>query len=341
MTGSVVAQRERSVASSGVTNIALSAGFTPSAGNHLLLVVFYSAGSEQTVTWPTAWGTPAELGNYFDDIDGYGMRWAHVENATAASSNGQCTFEAAVNFPGLYILESAGIATSGAYIASSNVARQVNPGTSAGAITASVNKGTSPAWLVGLSNSVTHQNWDTAVSDTGQSRIWDYGTGSSFSAKPQVASVSSTGTRAMTWTTSAGTGGAYYFTLVVALAEAEESAAEASGDGSFAADLVLAQDGDGIVANRKLLLTEAVGRELRDNNRQPVANLSGIKFEWYDKTTDTEGNPDVSGTFDTNESGEAIIPLFGSGLSAEDEGILILEHPTDDEVRGVYRLPVS
>jgi hypothetical protein len=116
---------------------------------------------------------------------------------------------------------------------------------------------------------------------------------------------------------------------------------EATGTGSFAADLVLAQDGDGIVANRKLLLTEAVGRELRDNNRQPVANLSGIKFEWYDKTTDTEGNPDVTGTFDTNESGEAIIPLFGSGLSAEDEGILILEHPSDDEVRGVYRLPVS
>lgn len=116
---------------------------------------------------------------------------------------------------------------------------------------------------------------------------------------------------------------------------------EATGGGSFDLDVAITQVGAGQVANRKLLLTEAQGLELRDENRSPVANLSGIRFEWYDKITDTQGNPDVAGTFDTNGNGEAVIPLPGTGLSATDEGTLILEHPTDDEVRGIYRLPVS
>lgn len=119
----------------------------------------------------------------------------------------------------------------------------------------------------------------------------------------------------------------------------EATTQEATGTGDLSLEIVVSQTGTGVVANRKLLLTEAEGCELRDNDRAPV-NLSGIVFEWYDKTTDTDGDPDVKGTFDTNESGEAIIPLFGSSLSAEQEGLLILEHPSDDTVRGVYRLAV-
>jgi len=125
------------------------------------------------------------------------------------------------------------------------------------------------------------------------------------------------------------------------LETASDEGQEADGSGAFDADLVITQDGDGQVALRKLLLTEAEGLELRDESSAPVANLTGIRFEWYDKITDTQGDPDVSGTFDTNSSGEAIIPLPGTGLSATDEGTLILEHPSDDEVRGIYRLPVS
>lgn len=120
----------------------------------------------------------------------------------------------------------------------------------------------------------------------------------------------------------------------------EPSEQEVTGSGSFSIALDLALSSDSQVANRKLLLTQAAGCELRDENGAVVANLTGIAFEWYDKTTDTEGDPDVSGTFSTNASGEAIVPLFGTSLSASQEGILILEHPSDSEVRGVYRLAV-
>jgi hypothetical protein len=91
----------------------------------------------------------------------------------------------------------------------------------------------------------------------------------------------------------------------------------------------------------KLLLTAAEARELRDEEGVLVASLNGIRFEWYDKDTDTQGNPDVSGTFNTNASGEATIQLPGSSLVAGQYGTLVLEHPTDNTIWGVYRIPVS
>lgn len=91
----------------------------------------------------------------------------------------------------------------------------------------------------------------------------------------------------------------------------------------------------------RLLLTSAEGRELRDEDGAVVANLANIAFEWYDKDTDTEGDPDVSGTFSTNASGEATIQIPGSALTAGQFGLLVLEHPTDNTIRGIYRIPVS
>lgn len=91
----------------------------------------------------------------------------------------------------------------------------------------------------------------------------------------------------------------------------------------------------------RLILTAANNRELRDENGAAVANLASIAFEWYDKDTDTEGNPAVSGTFSTNASGEATIQLPGTSLNSGDFGLLVLEHPTDPTIRGVYRIPVT
>lgn len=91
----------------------------------------------------------------------------------------------------------------------------------------------------------------------------------------------------------------------------------------------------------RLLLTAAEGRELRDEDGALVSSLAGIIYEWYDKDTDTEGNPDASGTFNTDANGEATIQLPGTGLTAGQYGLLVLVHPSDDTIRGVYRIPVS
>lgn len=91
----------------------------------------------------------------------------------------------------------------------------------------------------------------------------------------------------------------------------------------------------------KLLLTASQGRELRDEEGAVVASLANIAFEWYDKDTDTEGNPAVSGTLSTNANGEATVQLTGSTLTAGQFGLLVLEHPSDNTIRGIYRIPVS
>lgn len=91
----------------------------------------------------------------------------------------------------------------------------------------------------------------------------------------------------------------------------------------------------------KLTLTAAAGQELRDEDGVLVANLANIAYEWYDKDTDTEGNPDQAGTFSTNASGEATIQLATTSLTVGQFGTLILTHPTDNTVRGVYRIPVA
>lgn len=91
----------------------------------------------------------------------------------------------------------------------------------------------------------------------------------------------------------------------------------------------------------KILLTAAQGRELRDEDGDLVASLANIAYEWYDKDTDTDGDPDATGTFSTDASGEATIQLPSTTLSSGQFGLLILEHPTDNTIRGIYRIPVS
>ena len=91
----------------------------------------------------------------------------------------------------------------------------------------------------------------------------------------------------------------------------------------------------------KLLLTAAENRELRDEEGALVASLANIAYEWYEKTTDTNGDPDQSGTFNTNASGEATIQLPSTGLTPGQFGLLVLTHPTDNSIRGIYRIPVS
>lgn len=91
----------------------------------------------------------------------------------------------------------------------------------------------------------------------------------------------------------------------------------------------------------RLLLTAAEGRELRDEEGALVASLANISYEWYDKDTDTNGDPDMSGTFNTDANGEATIQLPGTALTAGQYGLLVLEHPSDNTIRGIYRIPVS
>lgn len=91
----------------------------------------------------------------------------------------------------------------------------------------------------------------------------------------------------------------------------------------------------------RLLLIAAEGRELRDEEGALVASLANIAYEWYDKDTDTNGDPDMSGTFSTDAGGEATIQLPGTALISGQFGLLVLEHPSDNTVRGVYRIPVT
>lgn len=114
---------------------------------------------------------------------------------------------------------------------------------------------------------------------------------------------------------------------------------EITGTGTLAAAVSATTGAGGI--QLKILLTAAVGRELRDENGDLVASLSNISYEWYEKTTDTDGDPDFSGTFNTDGSGEATIQLPGSVLTSGQEGILILKHPTDSEIWGIYQIPVT
>jgi hypothetical protein len=100
--------------------------------------------------------------------------------------------------------------------------------------------------------------------------------------------------------------------------------------------------GAGTLLNvRSAVLTAANGRELRDHDNAVVASLSGILFEWYDDPDDTDGNPTHSGTFNTNGSGEATVVLTGSTLPAGGIGGLLLIHPSDNTIRGYYRVPVT
>lgn len=216
MPAAFIQQREGISLVAGTT-VQCSSNLIATAGNHLLLIAFYSSGSAKTVTWPSAWGTVVELGNFFNATDSVGWRWGHVQNCAAASNAGQITLSASVGAAGIRIREVTGIATIGAYLSDNSINRQVNPGTGAGAITAAVTPSTQPAWIDGMSTPLASSNWDTAVSDTSRTRIWDVG-GSAFIAKPQDARVTSTSAKTLTWTTSFGTD--TYHSLAIAFAEA-------------------------------------------------------------------------------------------------------------------------
>lgn len=113
-----------------------------------------------------------------------------------------------------------------------------------------------------------------------------------------------------------------------------------SGSGTLAAQAV-ALAGSGVVLNvRNLVLTQAQGRELRDEGGTPV-ELNGIIYEWYDDPDSTEGEPADSGTFNTDENGEAIVVLSNSSLTDGHVGGLLLIHPSDPTIRGYYRVPVT
>src|SRR5690606_36081523 len=77
----------------------------------------------------------------------------------------------------------------------------------------------------------------------------------------------------------------------------------------------------------KVVLAASVSTEVRDAT-SALVTLSDIPFEWYDKTTDTDGNPDVTGTLDL-VNGEATVQLTGSALTAGQTGLLRLQHPTE------------
>jgi hypothetical protein len=216
--GAFVAQREDSVGTTGENACDLGATYTPTAGNLIIAVVSYFSATSRTITWPTAWATIEEAGNFHNGTDGAGARWGIFKNVAAAASNASVSFVGGtVDFPGIYIAEWSGLATTGTLIAAPALSRQAAPGTGAGAIAVSATPSVQPAIVFGISWCVgAAANWDTAVSDSGRTRAWDYG-GASFGAKPQDARVVSTSAKTLTWTTN--TGAETYYSIAMALAE--------------------------------------------------------------------------------------------------------------------------
>ena len=68
--------------------------------------------------------------------------------------------------------------------------------------------------------------------------------------------------------------------------------------------------------------------------------FTGWEFEWYDKVTDTDGDPVDSGTFNAT-SGVASIPLTNSVLANGANGTLLITNPANREENGKYILPVT
>ncbi len=79
--------------------------------------------------------------------------------------------------------------------------------------------------------------------------------------------------------------------------------------------------------------------ELHDETDSPVT-VSGVLYEWYDEVDDTTGSPIQSGTVNI-VAGEATIQLPNSALASGEYGTLILYHPSDAAIRGVYRVQVT
>jgi hypothetical protein len=203
------------------SSIALSANYTPAAGNLIIIAVSYFRGTQATVNMPSAWGTFIQGGHFYNGADGAGVRWGIYENVSATASDANVTFSGGdVDFPGIQVEEFSGLLTASALVANPTGVRQAAPGTGAGAITVSATPGSAPAIVWGLSYCIgSADNWDTAVSDTGRPRIWPYG-GATFFGKPQDAGVISTDAKALTWTTN--NGDEIYYSIAMALAEAAE-----------------------------------------------------------------------------------------------------------------------
>lgn len=204
--------------SSASSTVALSAAFAPTTGNHLTIVVVYiNAGASRTITYNSAWGTvttPAGWSDFYtSDV---GMQLRYVENCNNTSSTGSITASASCDNIGYYVLQSSGLTTSSSLqVVSSTATKQSNPGTGAGAISTSLTIATAPAYCVNFVWARNNASWRTASSDTARSGVWN------ISGYAQTGRALSTGSRAMTFTTNAGTDD--YYKLMVAFNEASSS----------------------------------------------------------------------------------------------------------------------
>lgn len=99
------------------------------------------------------------------------------------------------------------------------------------------------------------------------------------------------------------------------------------------------QTGAGSVQISQVALTGTAS--LADENESAIASLANIRYEWFDSGTTLAGGVVDSGTFSTDGSGEATITISGSSLTDGQFGLLVLFHPSDADIIGIYRRPIS
>ncbi len=87
-------------------------------------------------------------------------------------------------------------------------------------------------------------------------------------------------------------------------------------------------------------LTAANNRELRDENGN-LLSFASIRWEWYDTTDDTSGDPVDSGVDIIDLAGELVLTLTNTALSSGQNGTLIIYLDSDPLAHGIYRVPVD
>lgn len=100
---------------------------------------------------------------------------------------------------------------------------------------------------------------------------------------------------------------------------------------------------DGVATGSVVVPSRTI--QLTGNNR--LADVDGNFLtqtgwiaEWYDKTTDTTGDPVDSFTFDSI-AGVASATLTNSTMADGVEGTLLVKDPVNGKIRGIYELPVT
>jgi len=84
----------------------------------------------------------------------------------------------------------------------------------------------------------------------------------------------------------------------------------------------------------RVYLDVAHGRELRDENNSPWANVNGWDYAWYDDPDalmNAGATPAGTGSFNTNAAGEATFDVPGTTLTNGQRGLLLVRHPDYDE----------